>query len=107
VTHARTTLRAAVGAGQLVYGVVRLRRQGTGWYHVVLGLRQLGQARLDAVGASSPAADAAVDGIHVATMLAVALVAPAHRAGALRGAGHALAWTLLDAALRRRPAEPR
>ncbi len=99
----RWRLRATVGAGQLLLGVAQLRRRRTGWYHVALGARQLVQARMDAAGAFSPAADRAVDGLHTATMLAAALVARSdRRRRALTGAAHAAAWTALDAALSRR-----
>jgi hypothetical protein len=100
--RARAQVRAAVGAGQVAYGLLRLRRSRSGWYHVVLGARQLLQARLDAAGAFSPAADAAVDGLHIATMLGLALLRRGHRRSALLGAAHATAWALLDAALTRR-----
>ncbi len=103
---ARARLRAVAGAGQLGYGVVKLRRTGRGWYHVVLGARQLVQARLDASGAFSPAADAAVDGIHVASLLGLAVVRPHRRRQALLGAAHGLVWAVADAALRRRPPVP-
>ena len=98
---ARARLRAAVGIGQLGYGVLRLRRTGTGWYHVALGTRQVVQAKLDAAGAFSPAADAAVDGLHVATMLGLAAVRRHHRREALLGAANALGWALLDRAVAR------
>jgi hypothetical protein len=104
----RGRVRAAVGAGQLGYGVLRLVRTRSGWYHVMLGARHLVQAGLDAAGVLSPAADRAVDGLHAATMLGVALVRPGHRRSALLGAAHAAAWALLDTALGRRdvPALP-
>jgi hypothetical protein len=102
--RARAQVRTAVGVGQLVYGVLRLQRTGSGWYHVALGARQLVQARLDAAGAFSPAADAAVDGLHVATMLGLALLRRGNRRSALLGAAHAAGWALLDAALARRRA---
>jgi S-formylglutathione hydrolase FrmB len=102
--RAQAQVRAAVGAGQVAYGVLRLRRSGSGWYHIALGARQLVQARLDAAGAFSPAADAAVDGLHVATMLALALLRRGHRRSAMLGAANAAAWALLDAALSRRHA---
>jgi hypothetical protein len=86
--------------------VLRLRRTGRGWYHVVLGARQLVQARLGAAGAFSPSADAAVDSIHVASMLALAAIRPRRRREAVRGAVNGLAWAALDAALRRRPPAP-
>ncbi len=98
---ARARLRTAAGVGQLGYGALKLRRTGRGWYHVVLGARQLVQARLGAKGAFSPAADAAVDGIHVVSLLALAAVRPYRRREALLGAANGLAWALLDAALRR------
>jgi hypothetical protein len=98
---ARARLRAAAGLGQLGYGAVKLRRTGRGWYHVVLGTRQLVQARLGAKGAFSPAADAAVDGIHVVSLLALAAVRPHRRRQALLGAANGLVWALADAALRR------
>jgi len=99
----RARLRTAAGAGQLGYGVLRLRRgsTGSGWYHVVLGARQVVQGRLDAAGAFSAGADAAVDGIHVATMLGAALVWRSRRREALLGAAYALAWALVDRALTR------
>jgi hypothetical protein len=99
--RAHAQVRAAVGAGQLAYGLLRLRRSRPGWCHVALGARQLVQARLDADGAFSPAADAAVDALHVATMLGLALVRRGHRRSALLGAAHAATWALLDAALTR------
>jgi hypothetical protein len=104
----RVQVRTAVGAAQVAYGVLRLRRSRAGWYHVVLGGRQLVQARLDAAGRFSPLADTAVDGLHVATMLGVALVRPRHRRSALLGVAHAAAWAALDAAFTRRtlPAVP-
>jgi hypothetical protein len=98
---ARARLRATAGVGQLGYGLLKLRRTGTGWYHVVLGGRQLVQARLNSAGAFSPAADAAVDGIHVASLLALAAVRPYRRRQALLGAANGLVWALADAALRR------
>jgi hypothetical protein len=98
---ARARLRAAAGLGQLGYGVLRLHRTGAGWYHVALGARQVVQAKLDAAGAFSPAADAAVDGIHVATMLGLAAVRRNRRREALLGAANALGWALLDRALAR------
>jgi hypothetical protein len=98
---ARARLRAAAGLGQLGYGVLRLRRTGTGWYHVALGTRQVVQAKLDAAGAFSPSADAAVDGIHVATMLGLAAVRRHRRREALLGAANALGWALLDRAVAR------
>jgi hypothetical protein len=104
--RARAQVRAAVGAGQLAYGILRLRRSRSGWYHIALGARQLVQARFDAAGAFSPAADAAVDGLHVATMLGLALLRRGHRRSALLGAANAAGWALLDAALTRRDAPP-
>jgi hypothetical protein len=104
---ARARLRATVGVGQLGYGVLRLRRTGHGWYHVLLGARQIVQGKLDAAGAFSPSADAAVDSIHVASMLVLAAVRPRRRREALLGAANAVGWAVLDAALARRPpAEP-
>jgi hypothetical protein len=97
----RTRLRAAGGIGQLAYGVLRLRRTGHGWYHVALGARQLVQAKLDGAGAFSPTADAAVDSLHAASMVLVALVRRRRRREAALGAAHALAWALADAALDR------
>ena len=85
----RDQLRLAVGVGQMAYGVLRLRRSRVGWYHVVLGGRQVVQARLDGAGLFSPAADTAVDGIHVATMLGVALARRRPAPQALLGAAHA------------------
>ena len=102
----RARLRAAAGAGQVGYGALKLRRTGRGWYHVALGVRQLVQARLGAAGAFSPSADAAVDGIHVASMLGLAVIRPRRRRHALLAAANGLAWAALDAALRRRPPEP-
>jgi hypothetical protein len=99
----RGRLRALAGVGQLGYGVVKLRRTGSGWYHVALGARQVVQARLDARGAFSPAADAAIDGIHVASMLGMAAVRPSRRRKALLGAANAAGWALLDAALTHTP----
>ncbi len=103
---ARARLRIAAGAGQRVYGAVRVRRTGRGWYHVVLGGRLLAQGRLNAAGLFSPAADAAVDGIHVASLLGLAVVRPRRRRQALLGAANGLAWAAMDAALRRRPPAP-
>lgn len=91
---------------QVTYGLLQLRRRAAGWYHVVLGARQLVQARLDASGALSPGADAAVDGLHVASMLVLAAVRRSHRRTALLGAAHAAAWALLDAALTRQAGPP-
>ena len=85
-----------MGVGQLVYGVLRIRRSKAGWYHLVLGGRQVVQSRLDAAGLFSPVADTAVDSLHVATMLGVALLRPRHRRTALRGAAVAAAWSALD-----------
>jgi hypothetical protein len=101
---ATARLRSVAGAGQLGYGVLRLRRTGSGWYHVFLGTRQLVQGRLGEAGAFSPAADAAVDGLHVASMLALAALRPGHRRTALLGAANAAGWAVLDAVLSRRPA---
>ncbi len=98
---ARARLRATAGICQIGYGLIKLRRTGAGWYHVVLGGRQLVQARLNSAGAFSPAADAAVDGIHIVSMLALAAVRPSRRRHALLGAANGLAWALADAALRR------
>ncbi|HYY09916.1 MAG TPA: hypothetical protein VE781_03205 [Kineosporiaceae bacterium] len=103
---ARAQVRGAVGAGQLVYGVLRLRRTGQGWYHVILGARQVVQARLDTDGRLSPGADAAIDGIHVASLLGLAVVRRTRRREALLGAAHGLAWALVDTVLRRRPPDP-
>ncbi len=97
----RAQLRLAVGVGQVAYGVLRLRRSKVGWYHLVLGGRQVVQSRLDAAGTFCPAADTAVDGIHVATMLGVALLRPGHRRTSLLGAAHAAAWAALDLAFMR------
>jgi hypothetical protein len=97
----RAQLRLAVGVAQLTYGVLQLRRARTGWYHLALGGRQVVQSRLDAAGLFSPAADTAVDGLHVATMLGVALVRPSYRHSALLGATHAALWAALDFASRR------
>ena len=97
----RAQLRLAVGVAQLTYGVLQLRRSRSAWYHLALGGRQLVQARLDGAGLFSPAADTAVDGLHVATMLGVALVRPDHRRSALLGAAHAAMWAALDLAFRR------
>jgi len=97
----RAQLRLAVGVGQLTYGVLRLRSSRSGWYHLALGGRQVVQSRLDAAGLFSPAADSAVDGLHVATMLGVALLRPSHRRTALLGAAHAAGWAALDLAFRR------
>ena len=98
---ARARLRAAVGIGQLGYGVLRLRRTGTGWYHVALGTRQVVQAKLDAAGAFSPAADAAVDGLHVATMLGWPPCAGTIAARRCSARANALGWALLDRAVAR------
>jgi hypothetical protein len=97
----RAQLRLAVGVAQLTYGLLRLRHSRSAWYHVALGGRQVVQARLDGAGLFSPAADTAVDGLHVATMLGVALVRPCHRRSGLLGAAHAAAWAALDRAFRR------
>jgi hypothetical protein len=97
----RAQLRLAVGVAQLTYGVLRLRRSKSAWYHLMLGGRQVVQARLDAAGLFSPAADTAVDALHVATMLGVALVRPDHRRSGLLGAAHAATWAALDLAFRR------
>jgi hypothetical protein len=102
VDDPRWRARGAVGIGQLAYGVRQLRRRGRGWYHIVLGARQVLQAGADRRGLMPPASDAAVDGLHVATMLAVALVRRGHRRSALEGVLHALAWTALDTVLARR-----
>jgi len=102
---ARAQLRLAVGVAQLTYGVLRLRRSKCGWYYVALGGRQVVQSRLDAAGLFSPAADTAVDSLHVATMLGVALVRPSYRRIALLGAAHAAVWAALDLASRRGEAE--
>jgi hypothetical protein len=83
------------------YGIVKLRRTGSGWYHVFLGARQVVQGRLGEAGAFSPAADAAVDGLHAASMLVLAAFRPAHRRTALLGAANAAGWALLDAVLGR------
>jgi hypothetical protein len=101
----RAQLRLAVGVAQLSYGVLRLRRSKCGWYHLVLGGRQIVQSRLDAAALFSPAADTAVDGLHVATMLGVALVRPSYRRSALLGAAHSATWAALDLASRRGEAE--
>jgi hypothetical protein len=97
----RAQLRLAVGVGQLAYGVLRLRRSKAGWYHLVLGGRQVVQSRFDAAGLLSPVADSAIDSLHVATMLAVALLRPSRRRTALLGAAHAAAWAGLDLAFTR------
>jgi hypothetical protein len=97
----RAQVRLAVGVAQVAYGVLRLRRSKVGWYHLALGGRQVVQSRLDAGGLFSPAADTAVDGLHVATMLAVALVRSGHRRSALLGAANAAAWAALDLSFRR------
>jgi hypothetical protein len=96
-------LRVLVGAGEAGYGVLKLRRTGSGWYHVFLGARQVAQAKLGEAGAFSPAADAAVDGLHAASMLVLAAVRPSHRRSALLGAANAVGWAVLDAVLTRRP----
>jgi hypothetical protein len=90
-----------VGVGQIAYGLLRLRRSKVGWYHLALGGRQLVQSRLDAAGLFSPVADTAVDSIHVATMLGLALVRPGHRRTAMLGAAHAAAWAGADLAFTR------
>lgn len=97
----RAQLRLAVGVAQLTYGVLQLRRARSSWYHLALGGRQVAQSRLDAAGLFSPAADTAVDGLHVATMLGFALVRRSYRRSALLGAAHAAAWAALDLASRR------
>lgn len=98
---AASRLRALVGAGQVGYGILKLRRTGTGWYHVFLGARQIVQGRLGEAGAFSPAADAAVDGLHAASMLALAAVRSGHRRTALLGAANAASWAVLDGVLTR------
>jgi hypothetical protein len=102
----RAQLRLAIGVAQLTYGVLQLRRSRSSWYHLALGGRQVVQARLDAAGLFSPAADTAVDSLHVATMLGVALVRPSHRRTALLGAAHAAMWAALDLAFRSGEPEP-
>lgn len=102
----RWRLRAATGAAQLLYAAQRLRRRGDGWYHVALGSRQVAQAWLNRSGALPPAADRAIDGLHVATMAAVALVRPRRRQAALLGTAHAATWFLLDHAIARRAPAP-
>jgi hypothetical protein len=100
---AAARLRALVGAGEIGYGILKLRRTGSGWYHLFLGARQVGQGRLGEAGAFSPAADAAVDGLHCASMLVVAVFHPGHRRTALLGAANAAGWAVLDVLLSRRP----
>jgi hypothetical protein len=97
----RAQLRLAIGVAQLTYGVLQLRRSKSGWYHLALGGRQVVQSRLDAAGLFSPAADTAVDSLHVATMLGVALVRRSYRRSALLGAAPAAAGATLDRASRR------
>jgi hypothetical protein len=99
-------LRALVGAGQVGYGILKLRRTRTGWYHVLLGARQIVQGRLGEAGAFSPAADAAVDGLHAASMLALATLRSGHRRSALRGAANAAGWAVLDGVLTRPVSSP-
>jgi hypothetical protein len=96
---AAARLRALVGAGQVGYGILKLRRTRTGWYHVLLGARQIVQGRLGEAGAFSPAADAAVDGLHAASMLALAAARSGHRRSALLGAANAACWAVLDGAV--------
>jgi hypothetical protein len=91
---------------QLTYGVLQLRRSRSAWYHLALGGRQVVQARLGEAGLFSPAADTAVDTLHVATMLGVALVRSDHRRSGLLGAAHAATWAALDLAFRRGDPEP-
>jgi hypothetical protein len=98
---AAARLRALVGAAQVGYGILKLRRSGTGWYHVFLGGRQIVQGRLGEAGAFSPAADAAVDGLHAASMLALAAFRSGHRRTALLGAANAAGWAVLDGVLTR------
>jgi hypothetical protein len=98
---AAARLRALVGAGEVGYGLLKLRRTGGGWYHVLLGARQVVQGRLGEAGAFSPAADAAVDGLHAASMLVLAAFRSGHRRTALLGAANAAGWALLDAVLSR------
>ena len=98
---AAARLRALVGAGEVGYGFLKLRRTGSGWYHVLLGARQVVQGRLGEAGAFSPAADAAVDGLHAASMLVLAAFRSGHRRTALLGAANAAGWALLDAVLSR------
>jgi hypothetical protein len=100
---AAARLRALVGAGQVGYGVLKLRRTGSGWYHVLLGARQFVQGRLGEAGAFSPAADAAVDGLHAASMLALAALRSGRRRTALLGAANGAGWVVLDAVLTTRP----
>jgi hypothetical protein len=101
---AAARLRALVGAGEIGYGILKLRRTGSGWYHLFLGARQIAQGRLDEEGAFSSTADAAVDGLHSASMLLLAAVRPRHRRTALLGAANAAGWAVLDVLLSRRPA---
>jgi len=98
---AAARLRTLVGAAEVGYGILKLRRTGSGWYHVFLGARQIVQGRLGEAGAFSPAADAAVDGLHAASMLALAAVRSGHRRTALLGAANAASWALLDVVLTR------
>jgi hypothetical protein len=97
-------LRELVGAAEIGYGILKLRRTGSGWYHLFLGGRQVVQGRLGEAGAFSPAADAAVDGLHAASMLVLAAFRPGHRRTALLGAANAAGWALLDVLSRRPPA---
>jgi hypothetical protein len=101
---AAARLRALVGAGEIGYGILKLRRTGSGWYHLFLGARQVAQGRLGEAGAFSPTADAAVDGLHSASMLLLAAVRSGHRRTALLGAANAAGWAVLDVVLRSRPA---
>jgi len=100
---AAARLRALVGAGEIGYGFLKLRRTGNGWYHVLLGARQIGQGRLGEAGHFSPAADAAVDGLHAASMLVLAAFRSGHRRTALLGAANAACWAVLDVVLTTRP----
>jgi hypothetical protein len=101
---AAARLRALVGAGEIGYGILKLRRTGSGWYHLFLGARQVGQGWLGEAGAFSPTADAAVDGLHAASMLVVAVFHAGHRRTALLGAANAAGWAVLDVVLSRNPA---
>jgi len=100
--RALPTLRAAVGAGHLAVGVARVARNGrptpAGVYHLALGGRQLAQAALGRAGVLPPKAEAAVDGLHVATMAAATALLPGHRLRSLAGTAHAASWALLDLA---------
>ena len=95
-------IRAAVGTAHLAVGAVRVARNGrptpAGVYHLALGGRQVAQAALGRAGVLPPKAEAAVDGLHVATMAAATALLPGRRLRSLAGTAHAASWALLDLA---------